>query len=82
LPDYGLAWAMTIHRSQGSEFNQVVVILPPDESPLATRELICTGITRAKDCVHVWGAEDTLRTALGDRALRCTLLEVSLQQLG
>ena len=39
---------MTIHRSQGSEFNQVVVILPPDESPLATRELIYTGITRAR----------------------------------
>ena len=82
LPDHGTAWAMTIHRSQGSEFNQVVVILPPDESPLATRELIYTGITRAKDCVHVWGSEDTLRTALGDRALRCTLLEASLQQLG
>ena len=82
LPDHGMAWAMTIHRSQGSEFNQVVVILPPDESPLATRELIYTGITRAKDCVHVWGSEDTLRTALGDRALRCTLLEASLQQLG
>lgn len=80
LPDYGPAWALTIHRSQGSEFDQVVVILPPGESPLATRELIYTGITRAKDCVYVWGAEATIRAALGPRALRCTLLEASLAE--
>ncbi len=78
LPDHSAAWAMTIHRSQGSEFEQVVVILPSDESPLATRELIYTGITRAKSCVHVWGAEATVRKALADRAGRCTLLESAL----
>ena len=80
LPDHGPAWALTIHRSQGSEFDQIVVVLPPGESPLATRELIYTGITRAKDCVYVWGAEATIRAALGPRALRCTLLEASLQE--
>jgi len=80
LPNYSAAWAMTIHRSQGSEFNHVVVILPTDESPLATRELIYTGITRAKDCVHVWGATSTVRKALGPRALRCTLLEQLLDE--
>lgn len=79
LPDHSEAWALTIHRSQGSEFDQVVVILPSDESPLATRELIYTGITRAKACVHVWGSEATLRAALGTRALRCTLLEAALE---
>ncbi|TAG27933.1 MAG: exodeoxyribonuclease V subunit alpha [Verrucomicrobia bacterium] len=80
LPDNSPAWALTIHRSQGSEFNQIVVILPTDESPLATRELIYTGITRAREAVYVWGAESTLRSALGPRALRCTLLEASLQE--
>ena len=79
LPDHSPAWALTIHRSQGSEFDQVVVILPNDESPLATRELIYTGITRARECVHVWGAEATVRKALDERVLRCTLLEASLQ---
>jgi exodeoxyribonuclease V alpha subunit len=79
LPDHSPAWALTIHRSQGSEFDQVVVILPNDESPLATRELIYTGITRARKCVHVWGAEATVRKALDERVLRCTLLEASLQ---
>lgn len=78
LPAHELAWAMTIHRSQGSEFDQVVVILPRDESPLATRELVYTGITRAKECVHVWGAEASLRAALTPRAARCTLLEFHL----
>ena len=73
---------MTIDRSEGSEFDHVVGIMPTEESPLATRELIYIGITRAKDCVHVWSAEASLRASLGERKLRCTLLEASLQQLG
>ncbi len=79
LPDHSPAWAMTIHRSQGSEFDHVVVVLPSADSPLATRELLYTGLTRARECVHVWGGEATVRAALGERALRCTLLEASLQ---
>lgn len=80
LPDYSPAWALTIHRSQGSEFDRVVVVLPPEESPLATRELIYTAITRAREQVYVWGAEATVRAALGERSLRCTLLEASLEE--
>lgn len=79
LPDYSPAWALTIHRSQGSEFDQIVVILPPKESPLATRELIYTAVTRARQCVHVLGGEATVRAALGKKAVRCTLLEATLQ---
>ena len=81
LPDSSAAWALTIHRSQGSEFDQVVVILPPNESPLATRELIYTAITRARQCVYVWGGETTMRAALGAQVVRCTLLEASLETL-
>jgi exodeoxyribonuclease V alpha subunit len=55
-----------------------MVILPPAGSPLATRELIYTAITRARRCVYVWGSEKSVRTALGERALRCTLLEANL----
>ena len=72
---------MTIHRSQGSEFDQVVVVLPKEESPLATRELIYTAITRARRWVHVWGNEATVRAALAEKAIRCTLLEASLEAL-
>lgn len=42
------AWALTIHKSQGSEFDQILLVLPPIDHPLATRELVYTGITRAK----------------------------------
>lgn len=79
LPNFSPAWALTIHRSQGSEFDQVVVILPPDDSPLATRELIYTAITRARQSVYVWGSDDTVRSALDDKFVRCTLLEASLE---
>ena len=48
LPDYETAFAMTIHKSQGSEYQQILMILPREENKLLSRELIYTGITRAK----------------------------------
>jgi exodeoxyribonuclease V alpha subunit len=49
LPDAETAFAITVHKSQGSEFNHVVLALPETRSPVLTRELIYTGITRAKE---------------------------------
>ena len=49
VPSHETAYAMTIHKSQGSEFALTLMILPPDYSPVLTRELIYTGITRAKN---------------------------------
>ena len=51
--------AMTIHKSQGSQADEVVVILPPPESRLLTRELFYTAITRARERVVVVGSEPT-----------------------
>ncbi|CAD6879686.1 Exodeoxyribonuclease V alpha chain (EC 3.1.11.5) [Methylomonas albis] len=48
LPDVETAFAITVHKSQGSEFNHVALVLPENISPVLTRELIYTGITRAK----------------------------------
>jgi exodeoxyribonuclease V alpha subunit len=42
------AWAMTVHKSQGSEFEHVALVLPPQMTPVLTRELVYTGITRAR----------------------------------
>ncbi len=47
LPEWKPAWTLTVHRSQGSEYNHVLLVLPPDESPIVTQELIYTGVTRA-----------------------------------
>jgi len=49
LPDVEPAFAITVHKSQGSEFNHVALVLPESKSPVLTRELIYTGITRAKE---------------------------------
>ena len=70
--------AMTIHKSQGSQAKEVVVILPPPESRLLTRELFYTAITRARERVVVVGSPDDVRAAIGRRALRATGLRQRL----
>lgn len=65
LPAHDTAWAITIHQSQGSEFNRVAVLLPMKPgSGLATRELLYTGITRTKSEVDVFGRRDVLAEAV------------------
>ncbi|MGH3368038.1 MAG: exodeoxyribonuclease V subunit alpha [Nocardioidaceae bacterium] len=56
--------AMSIHRSQGSQFDRVTVVLPPAESPLLTRELLYTSVTRAKEHVRIIGTRDALAAAV------------------
>ena len=60
LPAHETTWAMTIHKSQGSEFDQVALILPHEVMPLLTRQLIYTGITRAKQKVAIVASEAVL----------------------
>ena len=60
LPAHETTWAMTIHKSQGSEFNRVALILPHEVMPLLTRQLIYTGITRAKEKVSIVASEEVL----------------------
>ncbi len=58
LPAMELAFATTIHKSQGSEFDDVAIVLPPDgDSPLLTREILYTGITRTKGSVRLYAGE-------------------------
>jgi exodeoxyribonuclease V alpha subunit len=73
LPDYSLAWALTIHRSQGSEFDHVLVVLPRQDSPMATRELIYTAITRAKRTVYIAGDIESVRKAAATPSSRITM---------
>lgn len=57
-------WAMTIHKSQGSEFDAVILSLPPDGSLVLTRELLYTGVTRARSEVTLVATEDSVRLAI------------------
>jgi exodeoxyribonuclease V alpha subunit len=70
--------ALTIHKSQGSQADEVVVILPPPESRLLTRELFYTAITRAQHRVVVVGSPDDVRAAIERRAVRATGLRQRL----
>lgn len=56
LPSFEPAFAMTIHKSQGSEFDKTLVVLPEIESPILTKELLYTGLTRARKSVEIWGS--------------------------
>jgi len=56
--------AMTVHRAQGSQFDSVSFVLPPPESPLLTRELLYTAVTRARRHVNLIGSEEAIRRAV------------------
>jgi exodeoxyribonuclease V alpha subunit len=72
LPAHETAWALTVHKAQGSEFERIALVLPPRESAVATRELIYTGITRAREAIEVWANEDALRRAITRRIRRAS----------
>jgi exodeoxyribonuclease V alpha subunit len=78
LPEHETVYAMTIHKSQGSEFDKVLLILPDREFPVLTRELLYTGITRAKESVKIWGNQDVFRTAVCRRTERSSGLRDAL----
>ncbi len=63
LPAHETVYAMTVHKSQGSEFDAVVLLLPLEASPVLTRQLVYTGITRAKRSVEIWARAEVLRAA-------------------
>lgn len=65
-------FAMTVHKAQGSQFEAVSVILPPEESPLLTRELLYTAVTRASRSVDLIGPEASVRRAIAQPARRAS----------
>jgi exodeoxyribonuclease V alpha subunit len=78
LPEHETAYALTIHKSQGSEFDEILAILPDSPSPVLTRELIYTAITRAKKRVEIWGKEEVFQTAVVSRIERTSGLRDAL----
>lgn len=70
LPGHETAYAMTVHKSQGSEFDRILFILPDRDTPVLTRELVYTGLTRARTQVELWWSEPVLIEAVARRAER------------
>jgi exodeoxyribonuclease V alpha subunit len=79
LPATESAYALTIHKSQGSEFDHVAIVLPAMPSPILSRELVFTGITRARRSVTVIGPPDRVREAIGRRVARASGLSDRLR---
>ena len=78
LPKHETVYAMTVHKSQGSEFNTILMVLPDRLSPVLTRELIYTGITRAREAVTVCGSGSVFRAAVARRIERTSGLRDAL----
>jgi exodeoxyribonuclease V alpha subunit len=70
LPAHDSAFAMTVHKAQGSEFDAVWLVLPARDNRVLSRELVYTGMTRARSVLHLAASEGTLREALSRHAGR------------
>jgi exodeoxyribonuclease V alpha subunit len=81
LPGHLPAYATTIHRCQGSEYDKVMIILPPAASRTLTRELLYVAISRAREGILVVGSEDAFRTAVDQPGRTCTGVPELLQAL-
>lgn len=74
MPECETVYAMTVHKSQGSEFDTVFLVLPPEPAPVLSRELVYTGVTRARRCVAVLARPELLRAAIGIQVKRDSAL--------
>jgi len=80
LPRCETAFALTIHKSQGSEFNEVLVVLPLEDNRLLCRELFYTAATRARECVQIAAEKQIMELGLSRRVQRYSGLAGQLQR--
>ena len=79
LPETQTAWAMTVHKAQGSEFTDVIVMLPAKGSRVLGRELLYTAVTRARSHVLIVGDETVMRSAVSRTVRRGSGLEAIMR---
>jgi exodeoxyribonuclease V alpha subunit len=78
LPEHETVYAMTVHKSQGSEFENVLLVLPPSDSPVLSRELLYTALTRARRRFTLFGRREVLADAVRRRIERTSGLRDAL----
>ena len=81
LPQVEICYAMTVHKSQGSEYENLVVILPGESSPLLTRELVYTAVTRAKKSLVIAGTSLAFSQSINNKSIRHSGLKELLSQM-
>lgn len=81
VPEHETAYAMTIHKSQGSEFDFVQMLLPKEYNPILTRELVYTGVTRARQFFELYSDKAVLRKAIKSKTVRASGLAAKLASL-
>lgn len=79
LPDHESFFALTVHRSQGSEYDEVAIVLGPADSPLATRQLLYTAVTRARKRVVLHAQEEAIAAAVERDTVRSSGLPDALR---
>jgi exodeoxyribonuclease V alpha subunit len=82
LPEHETVYAMTVHKSQGSEFDEVLFILPDKDFSILTRELIYTALTRARKKIRIWGNRSIIRNAIARKIERTSGLRDALWGAG
>jgi exodeoxyribonuclease V alpha subunit len=80
LPNCETVFAMTIHKSQGSEFDEVVVVLPEEDNRILSRELLYTAFTRARKTVRLVAGREVFAHALSRKIVRCSGLAEHLRE--
>jgi exodeoxyribonuclease V alpha subunit len=78
LPNHQTALALTVHKSQGSEYRRIVLALPGTESPVLNRELLYTGLSRARQGILLVAGERVLDLAVNRRIERSSGLSAAL----
>lgn len=79
VPPHETAYSMTIHKSQGSEFDYTLLLLPKTMTPILTRELFYTGVTRAKNRLSVYADVGIMQRAIKQKTARSSHLSQRLQ---
>jgi len=81
LPEHETAFAMTVHKSQGSEFDEVLLVLPAEQSRVLTRELLYTAVTRARERLTIVGNAGVVAAAVETATKRVSGLAARVRNL-
>ena len=80
LPEHQTAFAITVHKSQGSEYRRVLLALPEKDSPVLSRELLYTGLSRARERIWLVANADVIDLAVNRRIDRASGLGAALER--